>query len=201
MKIFFILFFVCFAQADIYEQLSDFAYTKKSNKNIKIKKALIADIYQNNKKCLKILIQDNKIDVLNYFNECKKINNDAFLSFLNNDFLKLYKNDLISTNKYIKELKNIMQDIMISYKINNNFNINNKNLNILNLNNKIGGIILFKVNNQDCVAIKIFKEKEKMIMNINGIENLDKECKILINSPEFKDLSYANNNYKMYYLN
>ena len=200
MKVFILaLFSGCIASANIYDTLKDFSYIKQSNKNIKIQKAQIIDVYDdNNEKCMKILIEDNNISVLEFQNKCLKFKNNDFYSFLNNEFLKIYNSDLNSTNKYLWELKNIIKDIMVSYKINKNFNIKSNNVKILNLNNKDGGIILFKVNNQDCAYIKIFKENNKMKMSIEGIENLDKECKIFIDSPDFKNLSYTNNSAIIY---
>ncbi len=76
----------------------------------------------------------------------------------------------------------------------------NKNLDILNIDEKDGGTLLYKINNQACVGIELTRYDSRMAMKIYGIENLDKECKLFIQSPSFKDLSYTKKDFKWYYL-
>ncbi|EAH8538230.1 hypothetical protein EWF09_08125, partial [Campylobacter jejuni] len=63
-----------------------------------------------------------------------------------------------------------------------------------------GGTLLYKINNQACVGIELTRHDSRMAMKIYGIENLDKECKLFIQSPSFKDLSYTKKDFKWYYL-
>lgn len=76
----------------------------------------------------------------------------VFKNFLNEDFLKLYKNNRYLINENLQNLKNTMQDIMIYYKLRYSFSKDvkdmskNKNLDILNIDEKDGGI--FALQNQ-----------------------------------------------------
>ena len=203
-KLVLLLFLKCLALANVYEILSDFAYEKSQNKELKITDAKLLSLKQNQKPCLEILLTQNEVFILKAYQICKNLENDkAFKAFLNNDFLSLYKNkpDLSELNS----IKNAMRELMIYYKLHFSFAKNlsdmskNKNLRILNLNEN-GGILLYKINEQDCVTFELSKHNNKMSMIIYGLENLDKKCKILVNSPSFKELSYTKNGFVRYYL-
>lgn len=203
--IFFSLYSLGFA--NIYEKLSDFAYEKKPNKDFKSYEVKLIEFSQNNKACLELLIQAEQVRILKSYNSCQALAKDEnFQNFLNEDFLKLYKNDGYFVNKNLQELKKAMQDIMIYYKLRYSFSKDigdmsrDKNLSILNIDEKKGGILLYKINNQACVGIELKKYNSKMAMKIYGIENLDKECKLFIQAPSFKELSYTQKDFKWYYL-
>lgn len=78
--------------------------------------------------------------------------------------------------KIYKNLKNTMQDIMIYYKLRYSFSKDvkdmskNKNLDILNIDEKDGGTLLYKINNQTCVGIELTRHDSRMAMKIYGIE-------------------------------
>jgi len=193
--------------ANIYEKLSDFAYEKKPNKDFKSYEVKLVEFSQDNKACLELLIQAEQVRILKSYNSCQALAKDEnFQNFLNEDFLKLYKNDGYFVNKNLQELKKAMQDIMIYYKLRYSFSKDigdmsrDKNLSILNIDEKKGGILLYKINNQACVGIELKEHNSKMAMKIYGIENLDKECKLFIQAPSFKELSYTQKDFKWYYL-
>lgn len=193
--------------ANIYEKLSDFAYEKKPNKDFKSYEVKLIEFSQDNKACLELLIQAERVRILKSYNSCQALAKDEnFQNFLNEDFLKLYKNDGYFVNKNLQELKKAMQDIMIYYKLRYSFSKDiedmsrDKNLSILNIDEKKGGILLYKINNQACVGIELKKHNSKMAMKVYGIENLDKECKLFIQAPFFKELSYTQKDFKWYYL-
>ncbi|EAJ4006669.1 hypothetical protein DAF46_03705 [Campylobacter jejuni] len=203
--IFFSLYSLSFA--NIYEKLNDFAYEKKPNKDFKIQEVKLVQFSQENKDCLELLIEASQVRILNSYNSCQKLSKDeSFQKFLNEDFLKLYKNNGYLINENLQNLKNTMQDIMIYYKLRYSFSKDvkdmskNKNLDILNIDEKDGGTLLYKINNQACVGIELTRHDSRMAMKVYGIENLDKECKLFIQSPSFKDLSYTKKDFKWYYL-
>ncbi|TKX32435.1 hypothetical protein [Campylobacter aviculae] len=193
--------------ANIYEDLSDFAYKKNSDKNFKVESAKIVHFFKNSKECLDLLIGPNQVQILKTYNSCKNLEKDLnFNNFLNHDFLTLYKNDGQMIRQITRDLKNAMQDIMIYYKLHYSFSQNkddmskNPNLDILNIDPKEGGTLLYKVNNQACVGIELLRHNSKMAMKIYGIENLDKKCKLFIESPDFKNISYTMKDFNWYYL-
>ncbi|MFQ6342100.1 hypothetical protein [Campylobacter sp. VTCC 70190] len=193
--------------ANIYEKLSDFAYEKKPNKDFKSYEVKLIEFSQDNKACLELLIQAEQVRILKSYNSCQALAKDEnFQNFLNEDFLRLYKNDGYFVNKNLQELKKAMQDIMIYYKLRYSFSKDigdmsrDKNLSILNIDEKKGGILLYKINNQACVGIELKEHNSKMAMKVYGIENLDKECKLFIQAPSFKELSYTQKDFKWYYL-
>ncbi|MBM0637032.1 hypothetical protein LNU06_02580 [Campylobacter sp. VicNov18] len=204
-----LLFFFSFSLsfANIYEKFNDFAYEKKSDQNFKIQEIKLVRFSQNNKACLDFIIQKDKIEILKSYDSCEKWSKDEiFLNYLNHDFLNLYKNNNDKINENLQALKNTLQDIMIYYKLRYVFSKDvkdmskNTNLSVLNMDEKEGGILLYKINNQACVGIKLNKHNSKMAMKVYGIENADKECKLFIQSPFFKDLSYTKKDFKWYYL-
>ncbi|HEF1256369.1 TPA: hypothetical protein R8Q87_000187 [Campylobacter coli] len=193
--------------ANVYEKLNDFAYEKKPNKDFKIQEVKLIQFSQNNKNCLDLLIEAGQVRILKSYNECQKLSKDTeFQKFLNDDFLKLYKNDGYIIHENLQDLKKAMQDIMIYYKLRFAFSDNiqdmskNKNLSILNIDKKEGGILLYKINNQACVGIELARHNSRMAMKVYGIENLDKECKFFIQAPSFKNISFTKNDFKWYYL-
>ncbi|HEB9337966.1 TPA: hypothetical protein RZK48_000956 [Campylobacter coli] len=193
--------------ANVYEKLNDFAYEKKPNKDFKIQEVKLVQFSQNNKNCLDLLIEAGQVRILKSYNECQKLSKDTeFQKFLNDDFLKLYKNDGYIIHENLQDLKKAMQDIMIYYKLRFAFSDNiqdmskNKNLSILNIDKKEGGILLYKINNQACVGIELARYNSRMAMKVYGIENLDKECKFFIQAPSFKNISFTKNDFKWYYL-
>ncbi|HEB9345408.1 TPA: hypothetical protein RZK45_000154 [Campylobacter coli] len=193
--------------ANVYEKLNDFAYEKKPNKDFKIQEVKLIQFSQNNKNCLDLLIEVGQVRILKSYNECQKLSKDTeFQKFLNDDFLKLYKNDGYIIHENLQDLKKAMQDIMIYYKLRFAFSDNiqdmskNKNLSILNIDKKEGGTLLYKINNQDCVGIELTRHNSRMAMKVYGIENLDKECKFFIQAPSFKNISFTKNDFKWYYL-
>lgn len=134
---FFSLYSLSFA--NIYEKLNDFAYEKKPNKDFKIQEVKLVQFSQENKDCLELLIEAGQVRILNSYNSCQKLSKDeSFQKFLNEDFLKLYKNNGYLINENLQNLKNTMQDIMIYYKLRYSFSKDvkdmskNKNLDILN---------------------------------------------------------------------
>ncbi|EAJ9149493.1 hypothetical protein B1906_07370 [Campylobacter coli] len=193
--------------ANVYEKLNDFAYEKKPNKDFKIQEVKLVQFSQDNKKCLDLLIEAGQVRILKSYNECQKLSKDIeFQKFLNEDFLKLYKNDGYIIHENLQDLKKAMQDIMIYYKLRFAFSDNiqdmskNKNLSILNIDKKEGGTLLYKINNQVCVGIELTRHNSRMAMKVYGIENLDKECKFFIQAPSFKNISFTKNDFKWYYL-
>ncbi|EAI3823888.1 hypothetical protein XJ45_06325 [Campylobacter coli] len=193
--------------ANVYEKLNDFAYEKKPNKDFKIQEVKLIQFSQDNKNCLDLLIEAGQVRILKSYNECQKLGKDVnFQKFLNEDFLKLYKNDGYIIHENLQDLKKAMQDIMIYYKLRFAFSDNiqdmskNKNLSILNIDKKEGGALLYKINNQACVGIELTRHNSRMAMKVYGIENLDKECKFFIQAPSFKNISFTKNDFKWYYL-
>ncbi|EGK7562485.1 hypothetical protein IO476_001530 [Campylobacter coli] len=193
--------------ANVYEKLNDFAYEKKPNKDFKIQEVKLIQFSQGNKNCLDLLIEVGQVRILKSYNECQKLSKDTeFQKFLNEDFLKLYKNDGYIIHENLQDLKKAMQDIMIYYKLRFAFSDNiqdmskNKNLSILNIDKKEGGTLLYKINNQVCVGIELTRHNSRMAMKVYGIENLDKECKFFIQAPSFKNISFTTNDFKWYYL-
>lgn len=193
--------------ANVYEKLNDFAYEKKPNKDFKIQEVKLIQFSQDNKNCLDLLIEAGQVRILKSYNECQKLSKDTeFQKFLNEDFLNLYKNDGYIIHENLQDLKKAMQDIMIYYKLRFAFSDNiqdmskNKNLSILNIDKKEGGILLYKINNQACVGIELTRHNSRMAMKVYGIENLDKECKFFIQAPSFKNISFTKNDFKWYYL-
>ncbi|HEB9304021.1 TPA: hypothetical protein RZK46_000680 [Campylobacter coli] len=193
--------------ANVYEKLNDFAYEKKPNKDFKIQEVKLIQFSQDNKNCLDLLIEAGQVRILKSYNECQKLSKDTeFQKFLNEDFLKLYKNDGYIIHENLQDLKKAMQDIMIYYKLRFAFSDNiqdmskNKNLSILNIDKKEGGTLLYKINNQACVGIELTRHNSRMAMKVYGIENLDKECKFFIQAPSFKNISFTKNDFKWYYL-
>ncbi|ECC0749764.1 hypothetical protein GN741_08065, partial [Campylobacter coli] len=184
-KVFPILISLCsLSLANVYEKLNDFAYEKKPNKDFKIQEVKLVQFLQDDKNCLELLIEAGRVRILKSYNECQKLSKDAdFQKFLNEDFLRLYKNNGYSINENLQDLKKAMQDIMIYYKLRFAFSKNiqdmskNKNLSILNIDEKEGGTLLYKINNQACVAIELARHNSRMAMKVYGMENLDKECK------------------------
>ena len=149
--------------ANIYEKLNDFAYEKKPNKDFKVEEAKLVRFSQENKDCLELLIEDSRVRILNTYNSCQKLSKDEnFRKFLNEDFLKLYKNKPYWVNENLQALKNVMQDIMIYYKLRYSFSKDikdmskNRNLDILNIDEKEGGTLLYKI--PFCIG-KIFKRR------------------------------------------
>ncbi|WP_270960301.1 hypothetical protein [Campylobacter upsaliensis] len=187
--------------ANVYEEFSDFAY-EKVGRNFTLSEAKVVDYYQNKNFCLQLLVMPKKVMILKNSLECADlVKDESFLEFLNQDFLSLYYKDTNTLKKELDALKKVMQDIMVYYKIHSRFDegmIKNPNLNILKLDEN-GGTLLYKINNQACVGIELFKEN-KMKMKIYGIENLDKKCKFFISSPAFKELSYTKNEFRLYVL-
>ncbi|HEC1785174.1 TPA: hypothetical protein R1727_001612 [Campylobacter lari] len=77
----------------------------------------------------------------------------------------------------------------------------NDKLQTYKLDEKKGGKILYKVNNQACVIFDLYLDENlQASMQISGMENLDKTCMELISSPDFKDLSYAKEGMRKYKL-
>ncbi|HED5986961.1 TPA: hypothetical protein R5V52_001119, partial [Campylobacter coli] len=158
-KVFPILISLCsLSLANVYEKLNDFAYEKKPNKDFKIQEVKLVQFLQDDKNCLELLIEAGQVRILKSYNECQKLSKDVdFQKFLNEDFLRLYKNNGYSINENLQDLKKAMQDIMIYYKLRFAFSKNiqdmskNKNLSILNIDEKEGGTLLYKINNQACV--------------------------------------------------
>ncbi len=180
---------------------------KKPNKDFKIQEVKLVQFLQDDKNCLELLIEAGRVRILKSYNECQKLSKDAdFQKFLNEDFLRLYKNNGYSINENLQDLKRAMQDIMIYYKLRFAFSKNiqdmskNKNLSILNIDEKEGGTLLYKINNQACVAIELVRHNSRMAMKVYGMENLDKECKLFIQAPSFKNISFTKNDFKWYYL-
>lgn len=202
MKIFLTLCLPLMLLANIYEEFSDFAYEKRAGQGFKISDVKLVDFYQNEKFCLQILIDSKEVRVIKNSIKCENLAKDkSFLDFLNNDFLSLYHQDDTALQKELLSLKKVMRDIMVYYKLRLKFDkamIKDPNISILKLDEN-GGTLLYKINNQACVGIELFKEN-KMKMKIYGIENLDKKCKFFISSPAFKELSYTKNEFRLYVL-
>ncbi|AXP08594.1 hypothetical protein N4T57_04650 [Campylobacter hepaticus] len=203
--LFFNLYILSFANT--YEKFNDFAYEKKSNKNFKIQELQLVTFFKNKQNCLEFLIEKDQIRIIKAYHSCQElVENKDFINFLNNDFLEIYKNNNDNINQNLKALKNTMQDIMIYYKLHYAFSKDikdmskNTNLSILNIDEKEGGVLLYKINQQACIGIELNKHNNKMAMKIYGIENSDKECKIFIQAPFFKELSYTQKDFKWYYL-
>lgn len=203
MKKILILFCVCVSlMADIYEELSDYAY-KKNSENFKSKKVELLSFYKDGKKCVDLLLSSKNIRVLESFYSCKNLEKDInFENFLNKEFLMLYQSDMSELDKEMQHLKQLMRDIMVYYKLYHRLDkdmVKNSAVEFLKLE-KYEANLLFRINKQACVGIEIFKEKNKMAMKIYGIENLDKACNFFISSPFFKELSYTNKAFRLYYL-
>ncbi|WP_279042114.1 hypothetical protein [Campylobacter helveticus] len=188
--------------ANVYEEFSDFAYEKRAGGNFNLSEVRLVDYYKNKKFCLQMIVSSKEVSILKSSLECEKLAKDkSFLEFLNRDFLNLYHKDTNALKKELEALKKVMRDIMVHYKLWLKFDenmIKEPNLSILNLNQD-GGTLLYKINNQACVGIELFKE-EKAKIKIYGIENLDKECKFFISSPAFKELSYSESGFRLYVL-
>ncbi|HEG8055806.1 TPA: hypothetical protein SFZ15_001781, partial [Campylobacter jejuni] len=102
--IFFSLYSLSFA--NIYEKLNDFAYEKKPNKDFKIQEVKLVQFSQENKDCLELLIEAGQVRILNSYNSCQKLSKDeSFQKFLNEDFLKLYKNNGYLINENLQNLE------------------------------------------------------------------------------------------------
>lgn len=188
--------------ADLYEEFNDYAYTK-NDENFKRKKVELLSFYKNGQKCVDLLIDSKKVRVLESFLPCKNLDKDKnFEDFLNKEFLTLYQSDTVELNKSMALLRQIMRDIMVHYRLYHKLDKNmvkSASVDFLNLKEDSANL-LFKINKQACVQIELFKNQNKMAMKIYGIENLDKACKFFISSPYFKELSYTNKDFKLYYL-
>lgn len=205
------LLFLClsfaFAFSNIYEKLSDFAYEKKPNKDIKLQESRVLSVQDKGKDCVELLITKDKVRILQVFDACQNLQKDQnFKDFLESDFLKLYQDDKEFIMTHLKSLQRIMQDLMLYYKLHFSFSnelekmSKNPNLSILKLDEKEGGTLLFHVDNEACVSIELARTTGKMAMRIQGIENLNKECKIFIHSPAFKQLSFTKKDFIIYAL-
>ncbi|EFT0310880.1 hypothetical protein HWF81_001349, partial [Campylobacter coli] len=106
-KVFPILISLCsLSLANVYEKLNDFAYEKKPNKDFKIQEVKLVQFLQDDKNCLELLIEAGRVRILKSYNECQKLSKDAdFQKFLNEDFLRLYKNNGYSINENLQDLK------------------------------------------------------------------------------------------------
>lgn len=201
----FILLFFSFVFADIYEELRDFAYEKKSNKNIKIKEAKVVEFSRKDEKCLELLIQRNHIEILRIFNSCKTLEQDeGFKNFIEKDFFGLYQDSNSTAVENFKKIQNAIQDIMVYYKLRRTLGQNmSRDSNLVavkEIDHERGGTLVYKIDNQACVRIEFFKKEDRMTMRIGGIENPNEGCKILLNSPKFKELSLEKGEFKLYSL-
>ncbi|SPV22618.1 periplasmic protein [Campylobacter coli] len=108
-KVFPILISLCsLSLANVYEKLNDFAYEKKPNKDFKIQEVKLVQFLQDDKNCLELLIEAGQVRILKSYNECQKLSKDAdFQKFLNEDFLRLYKNNGYSINENLQDLKRL----------------------------------------------------------------------------------------------
>ncbi|WP_291952900.1 hypothetical protein [Campylobacter sp.] len=207
MKYLILFLIVFYTYADIYDTLNEFAYNKKNSSNIQAKNVLLIELMQDNKSCVDIILNKNKTYILNKYDVCNNIDEDALKRYLNTDFVNLYFKDLTFIRKEIADIKNIMREIMIYYTLNQNFPKNieklskSKKIDTLNLNPNTGGQIFYKINDQTCVIFDLFID-ENLLANfyVIGIENLDKQCLELISSPEFQDLSFTKKGMKKYRL-
>lgn len=188
--------------ADIYEEFNDFAYAKKG-KNFQTSGAQILSFFKDGKKCVDLLVETERVRVLEGFDACQILENDkAFKDFLSGDFLALYQSDLANLNESLEHLKQVMRDIMVHYKLHRRLEknmIKTARVEFLELKDE-GAHLLFKINNQACVGLELFKDTGRMAMRIYGIENLDKACKFFTASPSFKSLSYTDKAFRLYYL-
>lgn len=207
MRILFLFFVISFSYADIYETLNDFAYNKQNSINLYSKEATILELKKDKKSCVDIVLSDKKAYVLKKYDSCKDVNETTLNEYLNTNFMSLYLKDLTSMRKELSEIKNIMRDFMIYYTLNHSFANDLKllskseKIHALNLDKNIGGKILYKVNNQDCVMFDLFLDEfSQASLYVVGIENLDKQCMELISSPEFKELSFTQKEMKKYRL-
>ncbi|TEY00937.1 hypothetical protein [Campylobacter sp. US33a] len=195
-----------FILANIFETLNDFAYSKSSNTQIQSQDVKLLTLYDKGQKCAQILVSKNEIIPFIFFDACKKFEkSDSFEQFLNSDFKELYFSDNKEISNAIKQIQATMQDIMLSYKLNRDIKgtmSKNPNLTFLEpFDFEKGGTLLYKVDNQACVLFKIFNNiNGKKILQIQGMENLNKSCKLIINSPQFKSLSYNFRDFNSYIL-
>ncbi|WP_279176689.1 hypothetical protein [Campylobacter insulaenigrae] len=203
-----IIFLMLFcAHANIYDTLNDFAYNKKNSSNIQTRDVLMIELKRDNKACIDMILNKNKIYILKKYDICDDVDDFTLYKYLNQDFINLYFKDLTFIKQELIDIKNIMREIMLYYTLHHSFPNSvrdmskNKKIDALNLNSNSGGQIIYKVNNQACVVFDLFvDENSQENFYIMGIENLDKQCLELISSPEFKELSFTKKEMKKYRL-
>lgn len=207
MKIFLFILLAGFLHANIYEKLNDFAYSKQNSFDLRVNKALFVELKEGKEPCLDFVISNDKVFIIQKHQVCKDINNTILNDYLNTEFIRLYKKDFSEVKKELFNIKNIMREIMLYYSLNHNFGKDikeisrNKNLEVLNLKPDTGGKILYRINGEVCVVFDLSMNKNsEAILQVHGIENLEKACKELISSPEFKDLSYTKKGMREYKL-
>lgn len=207
MKILLLLFMGIFSYANIYEDLSDFAYNKQNTLNLSSSQALFLEYKQNKQACVDIVLAKNKAFVVKIYPLCENLNEKSLNEYLNMQFISLYTKDLSKLRKEITDIKNIMRDFMIYYTLHQSFAneikkmSKNDKLQAYELDEKKGGKILYKVNDQACVIFDLYLDENlQASMQISGMENLDKTCMELISSPDFKDLSFTKEGMRKYKL-
>ncbi|MBX2078167.1 hypothetical protein I9T54_01250 [Campylobacter peloridis] len=203
-----LIFFVCvFTHASIYEVLNDFAYNKQNTINLNTSSALLLEVKDEKQACVDILLAKNKAYIVKIYPKCKNLNEISLNEYLNTNFLNLYTKDLTKLRKELADIKNIMRDFMIYYTLNHSFANDirkmskSDKLQVYTLDEKMGGKILYKVNDKACVVFDLYLDENlQASMQISGMENLDKACMELISSPEFKDLSFTKEGMRKYKL-
>ncbi|OCX42285.1 hypothetical protein A7X81_03560 [Campylobacter ornithocola] len=196
-----------FSYANIYEELSDFAYNKQNTLNLNTNQALILEYKKNKQACVDIVLANDKAYVVKIYPLCENLNEKSLNEYLNTQFISLYTKDLSKLRKEISDIKNIMRDFMIYYTLHQTFaddikkmSKNNK-LQVHELNEKTGGKILYKINDKACVVFDLYLDENlQASMQVSGMENLDKTCMELISSPDFKDLSFTKESMRKYKL-
>lgn len=191
-----------FAFADIYQELSNFAYEKKPNQNIKVRELKLIEFTPDKEKCLELLIDQEQIRILRSFNSCKVLERDErFKNFLEKDFFSLYQSDDSTMLENVKRIKNIMQNIMVHYKLRRTLGENmspDPNLTSVQMDENKGGTLAYKINDKACVYIELFRKEDKMTMKVYGTKDPDGECRVLVNSPQFKEFSLVGKEPKFY---
>ncbi|HEC1804096.1 TPA: hypothetical protein R1720_001061, partial [Campylobacter lari] len=180
MKILLLLFIGFFSYANIYEDLNDFAYNKQNTLNLNSSQALFLEYKQNKQACADIVLTKNKAFVIKIYPLCENLNEKSLNEYLNTQFISLYAKDLSKLRKEMADIKNIMRDFMIYYTLHQSFAkeikkmSKNDKLQTYKLDEKKGGKILYKVNNQACVIFDLYLDENlQASMQISGMENLD----------------------------
>ncbi|CAM4098144.1 hypothetical protein [Campylobacter armoricus] len=207
MRFLVIAFINIFVYANIYEDLNDFAYNKQNTINLHTNQALFLEYKKNKQSCVDIILYKNKTQVVKIYPLCENLNKKSLNEYLNTQFISLYTKDLSKLRREIADIKNVMRDFMIYYTLYQSFTSDikkmskNDKLQVYELDTKKGGKIFYKINNKACVVFDLYlDETSQAIMQISGMENLDKTCMELISSPEFKDLSFTREDMKKYKL-
>ncbi|HEC1775410.1 TPA: hypothetical protein R1726_001355, partial [Campylobacter lari] len=87
MKILLLLFAGIFSYANIYEDLSDFAYNKQNTLNLNSSQALFLEYKQNKQACVDIVLAKDKAFVVKIYPLCENLNEKSLNEYLNTQFI------------------------------------------------------------------------------------------------------------------